>query len=980
MPAFVSPVDTASWTLGAAGPLNIPPGLRYSGYVAPGLHATRASSDVVRVPATGMLRRATDAGGRVFVEVQVNPFPIRHVATAIPGGVPTFYLVFADATGLTFNDGDAELGGNVLRAASDVTILAVGQNRLMLDPVVWTSRIEAAITAGAGDASQWTPLVAAVSAALTGAPASPVYLYDHAGALRTSGLVDIVFGAPGAETVHRVSIDPADGGNLQQTVARLNAAGTIPIANLWGGGAASFRLRPVGAADARQLVRHEGRLTGIDEIAVTPTQRSVAFTDLDAWFEAQVAPGTPPDTLRRFSRGNLLTPLVNGPAYFDDLFEALRSAQDPVGGFHLAGWAMFPQTKFTRRRLGEDPFATLTLAAAEALRGADTLPLTLEQAAKLIGDAGGATRFLPARFIQLQSGNTLAPTAALAYYFIMAGLLILNKAGVQFAKTDLAGIVLLVLAWLASMLYVAYVVDAGGQPIEPNKDALEKLDVTTNTALQRAVSRLAAYPARVEDNVPPPNLGAFPFDFVFTQIRHFGIYHQKFALVKTPATTIGYCGGIDLNPDRLDDADHLARGPFHDVHARVDGNAVRDLAISFEQRWAREGSGASAFSPPAFNPALAPGTDIVQVGRTYFAPAVGATSRGLPFAPNGDRTIFETIENAINEATEFIYIEEQYLTPPVDYRSALLAKVASREIRQLVIVVPGLTDQLFGDAERQALVTQLQAADGGAGIVRVGYPRRRFMSTDNEIRADSGKLLLMEDLPASAGVFPTIRLGPPSRIPALPFWVSIDGELIYVYDESLLPSPDPDTVRIFSCDRGDLTRLVRGGASPVGTWSREHTAGAAATVVTLSDVYVHAKMMIVDDVFLSIGSANLNRRGFFHDGEINVFTIPAGLRDSARNPALALRRQLWAEMLDLPAAMAAPILTDPLASGALFERSPFAGNRFVPLDARTPHVMLQWSTSDGAILDALAGAGFVIGTIEQPTIFTQLVDPTTRLE
>ena len=48
-------------------------------------------------------------------------------------------------------------------------------------------------------------------------------------------------------------------------------------------------------------------------------------------------------------------------------------------------------------------------------------------------------------------------------------------------------------------------------------------------------------------------------------------------------------------------------------------------------------------------------------------------------------------------------------------------------------------------------------------------------------------------------------------------------------------------------------------------------------MVDFSSIYVHAKLMVVDDVFLSLGSANLDRRGFFYDGEINAFTIPAAV-------------------------------------------------------------------------------------------------------
>jgi phosphatidylserine/phosphatidylglycerophosphate/cardiolipin synthase-like enzyme len=55
-------------------------------------------------------------------------------------------------------------------------------------------------------------------------------------------------------------------------------------------------------------------------------------------------------------------------------------------------------------------------------------------------------------------------------------------------------------------------------------------------------------------------------------------------------------------------------------------------------------------------------------------------------------------------------------------------------------------------------------------------------------------------------------------------------------------------------------------------------------------VYVHAKIAIVDDRWLTLGSANLNEHSFFNDTEMNVVT-----HDS--NIARAVRLRLWAEHL-----------------------------------------------------------------------------------
>ena len=57
-------------------------------------------------------------------------------------------------------------------------------------------------------------------------------------------------------------------------------------------------------------------------------------------------------------------------------------------------------------------------------------------------------------------------------------------------------------------------------------------------------------------------------------------------------------------------------------------------------------------------------------------------------------------------------------------------------------------------------------------------------------------------------------------------------------------------------------------------------------------IYVHAKVTIIDDLWSTVGSANLNNRGMRDDTEMNVATLDAEL-------ARGLRILLWAEHLEL---------------------------------------------------------------------------------
>ena len=61
----------------------------------------------------------------------------------------------------------------------------------------------------------------------------------------------------------------------------------------------------------------------------------------------------------------------------------------------------------------------------------------------------------------------------------------------------------------------------------------------------------------------------------------------------------------------------------------------------------------------------------------------------------------------------------------------------------------------------------------------------------------------------------------------------------------------------------------------------------------VSPVYVHAKVAVIDDQWLMIGSANLNNHSLFNDSEVNVV-----VRDT--NLARSTRHRLWAEHLERP--------------------------------------------------------------------------------
>jgi hypothetical protein len=98
--------------------------------------------------------------------------------------------------------------------------------------------------------------------------------------------------------------------------------------------------------------------------------------------------------------------LVNGRATFDDLFGLLNEARASANGaFHLAGWSMHADAELGKRP--EDAQADF--------------PITLTQAAELIGGAGGRCRFLAADFVQVSDPASLEAITIFMLYLLVAG-------------------------------------------------------------------------------------------------------------------------------------------------------------------------------------------------------------------------------------------------------------------------------------------------------------------------------------------------------------------------------------------------------------------------------------------------------------------------------------------------------------------------------------------------------------------------------
>lgn len=1008
MPTFQRPFDPATVTVSVVlarlpdPPQQPTPGrfARYPQVAIPFVVAEPAppqASIALSWPATGAVRHVdlpaaeqAALGVTQLIELSPLPFAMAALMRAIAPGAPTFYLGFTSA-----DQPDHDHVARIDDAALDVGRLVLGcvfQDRVSLQPPAWIELIGRALdTHAPADAPPWRSLA---------------NLFPDGGGLH---LRDAAGGPAAGERVRLRFLDAADN-VLRSLTVTSDENGELGGDVLPRPGE---RAELVWDADALPgdealplLVRYEDALGAPADDATRALPGGeplilpegfggghLQLLDLARWYAPAVpSPGHPWPA--RFHPGSRFEPLVDGLAAYTPLIEDMRNAS----GIHLGGWAFH---EFPMRP--HDPRSSL---------------------ATLLEDIGrDKFRILVARFFQpkigvLDSLGTEGVLAAVAA-MVAAEPLILTKP----EWSDYKGF----LVWNAVIVLIL-AIESVTNPDRSLEDFLRELVEFTDEDVRALLYDVsdgkphcafpAPHPVVLADNPLAHDLSLPGLGNISALQEAFGVYHHKFQVIAKQGDPVepfvGYLGGIDINSNRLDaPGHHSARyrspdstappgpGAYHDVHARVTGPATLDLIGTFHERYEH----ALGFSPenvieeplfeppqtpppPAFRPPTDPipatGRHLVRIAQTSFKPGPGRD--GFPWAPDGDGTIRESFERAIRAAREYIYIEEQYFT--LDNPLIEVLRSAADHCRRLVIVVAANTrDQLFGDERRLATLERLAGATGGPGgwgeRMVAGSPFRRPVLPPAGFRASVGRASLLEDVPSATTS--KIFVGPIPRVPGgAPYFFWVGGELMFAVGTKNASSPGGHPAKAIDVLRGSLS-----GTSPA--WCphpRPHKRGTPVTFAPPKDIFVHAKLLMVDDVFVAVGSCNWNRRGFYHDGEIDAFAVPERLKAAADNPARTLRTELWAEHLGLPPLMGRSLLADPIAAFELFRRSRYEGNRFAQhreflaprgdLDALDDFEL--FAVLPESVRVTLIATMNAITATQIRNIWNTLVDPTTGLD
>ena len=907
-----------------------------------------------------------------LLELSIMPFPLDTVLRTMQGGAPTFYIGYS---GMSYPpDNTAARTSDAPIKVTSAVFGILFQDRATLAPWAWFDRIAAALRpTQPQDAAAWDTWSA---------------LFAGRRSLR-------VLDAQGRPFPNQsITMTITDISGTTQTTTRVSDANGnligLPLPAAGQKGTVSWQISPPLTEDTLPVMALvEGQAD------VVPAQNSfpipAGFTGghlqllaLSQWFAPNFHSDPQSTTMgARYRLNSRMEPIVDGIPAFNRLLEDLRRVNGPEGAAYFAGWA------FTDFPLNTGDDSTSLLKLIPVMR-----------------DAGADVRVLVAQFLQASDQNlsNISREAGLVFLILVgAGNSAALITSAENYTTPLGLAAWAAIAITAMVLYteklskgddVAKALRKAAEQTDPDYfDKLVALNKQPNCTIIRSPHPVALADNPISTNLPLPD-GHHLSDLQ----DKWGVFHQKIQLVKHADAApgddryIAYVGGIDINENRLDSNGHQGAGyqkpdstspptaaPFHDVHSRITGPAAMEVFEIFKGRHHRDLPQEPPTVSPARNEWGTPGRGIMQVAQTSFKPNPGSGTAGFDWAPQGNATIHDTVIRAIQSAREYIYIEEQYMVPDDEYINALTD--AADHCKRLVIVLPSFLEIFFGDERRTQMFQKMAgtaAQPKWGNRMLIGTPMRRPVLAAPDRVTSVGRCTLLADIGASDS---TIFLGPPARVPKGRFFFWIGGELMYAMASTLVTGPGGMPAKQLDVLRGGFGTSQRWCPDP-----RPHQKGEPATLSQPAGIFVHSKIMMIDDLFVSIGSTNVNRRGFFHDGEITAFAIPQDLRGAADNPARDLRTRLWAEQLGLAPDMGAALLSDPIAGFELFRRSHYQGNRFTPLtELAVPTPTLSNLPGLTDVLPDWAKQFLQFGVeitleAESDNIFNTLSDPTTLID
>lgn len=315
-----------------------------------------------------------------------------------------------------------------------------------------------------------------------------------------------------------------------------------------------------------------------------------------------------------------------------------------------------------------------------------------------------------------------------------------------------------------------------------------------------------------------------------TAFTAFASHHQKTVLVdyELPERAIGFVMGHNMLRNYWDCDQHayyeplrLFFRPWQDLSTRVFGPILHDVNENFCSAWTKAQPLIGSDQPiPAARLAIKPDA-FAEPARRHGRPEMAQITRTHP--REGDKSICQSYKLALANARSYVYFENQYFRYPDiamhmrEMRRKLKGAGWKRDL--YVFVVTNKPDNMG----RMTTFETLRALGKGQAMPKIDKASKSDESSQQ-------RELRKSDLDGLNAVVCTLC-------------------------SHTVEVPEPQAYE---------TGRVNDMGFP------EYTITQPEARNVYADIYVHSKLMLVDDVFFTLGSANVNERSLENDTEINV--------------------------------------------------------------------------------------------------------------
>lgn len=360
------------------------------------------------------------------------------------------------------------------------------------------------------------------------------------------------------------------------------------------------------------------------------------------------------------------------------------------------------------------------------------------------------------------------------------------------------------------------------------------------------------------------------------------------------------------------------RLPWQDVHVQIAGPAVADLALNFVLRWnSIVGNSRLPLPPPATSHPAGSGSCTVQVLRSAprrmcvaeYSQVFGKDNKSrLPMPDKAQSHIAAAMEILIDKAHHFIYIENQFFVSgfgKVDGLASLEFVGPAKQVQDAAkhgVTVTRTMAMWDVDKPPQNKICALLIKRINAQII--ASPNQPFhvyitLPVHSEGMLNSGAIMTQIHWTMQSLVFGTNSL--------------LNGIRRSLKARALLDKKDKDWKRVYAdgnIEHQDIP--VKECFKYVTLLNLRNWAKIGDKYVT-EQIYVHSKLMIIDDRFALLGSANINDRSLLgsRDSELAVLIMDTdvdkadlcgdGKQRPTRGFARKLRQEVWNKLFGITA-------------------------------------------------------------------------------